>query len=697
MACLLLAAAVLCAAAGGSDGTCSDAAPGGLRFDVGAAVVVNMGRRGWKAATVARHHHREASWPQQQEAAPYYVTLEGGGGAYVPKDQAGYVRAATAEEAARLRRSDALVHGPMAAAAQRFKKAQLDAAADEPAEAVRAVLRYHAESCHIRPGVYASGGAMDWDNQPDKFRRMFGARSVDLRRSGAGVAAAPAGAWTADSLGELLHDAAGITAWKAQGKGVKYSLRANPSSGALQPLEMYVFGPVAGDAGEPPAHWHYNPFWHSLEFVAPLPPAAWGGVAGQLPPGALLLAITTIVWRNAWKYGDPGFRYTHHDVGHQLASLAFAAAAQGASLVLLDGLSDAALQGFARADAPEDPVCLAALVPAGAAAPEGWWRRFHVDGDVWDGAGAAAHHGAPVETYYGESEAAARPLIAAARAAARREGPPAAAFWSNPAPPGAPLDPVWIGAGALRPLIHARRSAQSYAPGGAPAGGLPQRDFFAMLRRMERQPVWFPWAAAVQPFLFVHRVAGLPPGVYLLCRGRPCGALRPSVDPEGAHLWEPVAGCDALVLLRRGDVQAEARLGSCGQDIASDSAFAVAFLTEHLPRLQEHGAAWYPRAHWEACALGGALYLAAGAAAPPPGGVAGRDGAPYMQATGIGCFFAPWMQAVLGVAAPRWADVYHFTVGWPQADRRVDVQRPPYHHADGLRAADRDAVSSKGM
>ena len=30
-----------------------------------------------------------------------------------------------------------------------------------------------------------------------------------------------------------------------------------------------------------------------------------------------------------------------------------------------------------------------------------------------------------------------------------------------------------------------------------------------------------------------------------------------------------------------------------------------------------------------------------------------------MQSTGIGCFFAPWVQAVLKVNAPNWADVYH--------------------------------------
>ena len=129
----------------------------------------------------------------------------------------------------------------------------------------------------------------------------------------------PAGAplWSLEALGVLLHDAAGITAWKSQGPDTKYSLRANPSSGALQPLEIFFFGgieasPNGGIAGDahphPPAHYHYNAYWHSLERVAPLPSARWAATLAQLPEGAAIVALTSIVWRNAWKYGDPGFR-----------------------------------------------------------------------------------------------------------------------------------------------------------------------------------------------------------------------------------------------------------------------------------------------------------------------------------------------------------------------------------------------------
>ena len=71
-----------------------------------------------------------------------------------------------------------------------------------------------------------------------------------------------------------------------------------------------------------------------------MPVEPWAALVKQLPENSIVLGITSIVWRNAWKYGDPGFRYTHHDVGHQISSFAFAAAAQNASVVLLDSLTD---------------------------------------------------------------------------------------------------------------------------------------------------------------------------------------------------------------------------------------------------------------------------------------------------------------------------------------------------------------------
>src|SRR5205807_3248075 len=49
-----------------------------------------------------------------------------------------------------------------------------------------------------------------------------------------------------------------------------------------------------------------------------------------------LVGLSSIHWREAWKYGERAFRYCQHDVGHALGTLRFAAAALGWKLFLLD-------------------------------------------------------------------------------------------------------------------------------------------------------------------------------------------------------------------------------------------------------------------------------------------------------------------------------------------------------------------------
>jgi len=257
---------------------------------------------------------------------------------------------------------------------------------------------------------------------------------------------------------------------------------------------------------------------------------------------------------------------------------------------------------------------------------------------------------------------------------------PGIEFWREDMP-AKELHESWLAAGALRPFIHRRRSAQDY---DSEKGSLSSSIFYEMLRRVLNQPLWLPWAPIVQPIFFVHRVDGLDPGVYLLPRGlRGIEDLKGALAPaEGRFLWEPAPGASAdvpLTLLEKGDIQHPAKLGSCVQDIASDSAFAVAFLMEYLPVMEQHGPWMYRRGHWEACALGGALYLAAEAADVG------------LQGTGIGCFFGPWVHAWLDVDAMGWQDVCHFTVGFPRVDTRVQ-SLPPYHHLDRLKGADRDRV-----
>ena len=55
-----------------------------------------------------------------------------------------------------------------------------------------------------------------------------------------------------------------------------------------------------------------------------------------------------------------------------------------------------------------------------------------------------------------------------------------------------------------------------------------------------------------------------------------------------------------------------------------------------------------------------------------------------MRGTGIGCFFDDAMHELLGVKDHEWQDIYHFTVGAPVEDLRIQT-KPAYHHLQTAR------------
>lgn len=83
-----------------------------LRFELGAAVMCNMGASGWQLGRIIALHYREDHWPAGR-SAPYQVMLEADHALiYVPEDDARYCREATREDARIARRMDALAALP---------------------------------------------------------------------------------------------------------------------------------------------------------------------------------------------------------------------------------------------------------------------------------------------------------------------------------------------------------------------------------------------------------------------------------------------------------------------------------------------------------------------------------------------------------------------------------------------------------
>src|SRR5207302_906652 len=77
-----------------------------------------------------------------------------------------------------------------------------------------------------------------------------------------------------------------------------------------------------------------------------LDPPACERLFGPLGPGAFLVGLSSIHWREAWKYGERAYRYCQHDAGHAVAAVRYAAGCLGWSALLLDGLGDDEVSAF---------------------------------------------------------------------------------------------------------------------------------------------------------------------------------------------------------------------------------------------------------------------------------------------------------------------------------------------------------------
>ena len=456
-------------------------------------------------------------------------------------------------------------------------------------------------------------------------------------------ARSPATAVDLTSIAELLRCSLGLSAWKSI-RGSRWALRVNPSSGNLHPTEGYVVwnGSV----------FHYAPEEHVLEQRGRLDRQIWDEWSG----GALLVGLTSIHWRESWKYGERAYRYCQHDLGHAIAALRYAAALLGWQMALLPRWSDAdvaTLLGVDRdvdaGDAERETAgCLAVLTPGAPddvihREPAALLRGLEPDG--WRGTAntlsssrvdwPAIDEVARATFYPGVDFPSRAPGQRATASVARAEAAP-----SSP---------------RARDVILKRRSAVAFDP----RVGLRLETFLQMLARVRPTgPPWdaVGWPPAVHLLLFVHRVEGLVPGIYAFLRDPSAEPeLRAAMRPE--FLWDAPAP-DVRLLLPTDVTWAANRL-SCDQDIAGEGFFSLGMLARFEATLAEHGEWAYRRLFWECGLIGQVLYLEAEAA-----GVRG---------TGIGCFYDDPVHDTLGLTGHAWQSLYHFCVGEPIEDTRLET------------------------
>ncbi len=440
---------------------------------------------------------------------------------------------------------------------------------------------------------------------PDPFRHYEGVPVLDLPAD----PPAPESGSASDGatfLSQLLFYSAAISASKrVPSMGYKYALRVNPSSGNLHPTEFHFF--TRGLRDWPDAFYHYRPSSHMAEqrALGALPTDFTGGSA------PIVFVLTSIAWREAWKYRERAYRYCLLDIGHAWQALALAADAMGC---------DSYAVGHFHDDDVAQECCLA---------DDEWPMLFF---EMRGGAIPVLQTDVPETVWFGgqanqlSQETIVYPSIAAIHDATTiLQG-----VVSSPRRPTGPAWPIHN----FGEIARRRRSALDFQ-GGSRSMSVEQ---LTEILRLATQPLCADFASLhlIQLYLYVHRVDGLEAGVYRFW-------------PERSELER----------FRTGDQRVVAAGLSLGQDLAGNACVAFSMIGDLDRATRVHGDRGYRYVHFEAGAIGQRLYVAAEAHG--------------LGATGIGAFYDDQVHRYLDLTPEQGQAVYHFAIGYPVPDPRLEA------------------------
>ena len=501
---------------------------------------------------------------------------------------------------------------------------------------MQVVVDYHARTRH-QFSAYAKGPeTLDWDNQPNPFRSFDGTDKISMSLD-ALLSGAPASELSLNSLSQFLRYALGLTAWKTYGPD-SWSLRVNPSSGNLHPTEAYLLLPSS--LGEVTAGlYHYNAQWHQLEKRAELS-------SSESTEKGFYVVLTSVLWRESWKYGERSFRYSQLDVGHAIGTLSHSAQLLDWQLHWLPQWSPEQLESWLGLEREEyagvEKECAEAAF------------YIQLDADQSDDQ-LFAEHCQRLSNWSGKPSLLCEepgpyrwPWVdRVAKATATVESPKSKIAIQVPAI--ADID---------HQSILRRRSAQRFD-----GKGITLDQFGSLINSLgvEHQSLLqggqkFSFSALIT----VHDVQGLQPGFYILSSNQQLPLLRSRALRW--QEWQQITDVDlsansSLWLLTEANVRKAAATLCCQQSIASDCAFGVGFLTDMDLLGAANEPIGYRHIFWQAGLMCQQLYV--------------QSSALGLATTGIGCFFdEPWEQ-MLGIEENSLQFLYHAAVGHPIVDERI--------------------------
>lgn len=548
------------------------------------------------------------------------------------------------------------------------------------------VFDYHLRTRH-HYNAYAKGpGTLDWDAQPAPFRTYSGPTRISLpllpdlaadsaTQSAVGSALVQrltqpfSHLFTClqslplciETLAAWLQMSLGVTAWKSLGPD-RWAVRANPSSGNLHPIEAYLV--IHGLSGLENGLYHYCPQHHALVLRAS------HHVTVDTPRVAV--ALTSVMWREMWKYGERAFRYCQLDAGHAMAALAHSACSLGWSLVENAAIGQTTLgrlcgvdrhaefpaRRFAETER-EEPELLLQLNISDTPSPTLTAIEIakFLTHAQWHGVAS------PIDPY----PMYRWPLVA--EVAAATQVPDHAMVAQTTAQVNCAVE-----VGDLRSIgsvILGRRSAQRFDG----TWQLNRQALFVLLDALTKVGPWP--VPAIQPAmglcLFVLRVEDMQPGLYWLplnqaAKSNPLpGWALPVMQeiPVDSCFWHAGESEKNLVLLTTFEHQNLQRLSRqlhCHQEIAGGCCVSLGIIAEFGKWINQNAGHYRHLLRLAGC-YAHRLYLVAEAI-----GVRG---------TGIGCYFDNAAHEVFGIKDMAWQSLYHFTIGKPLEDKRI-VSTPAY-------------------
>jgi SagB-type dehydrogenase family enzyme len=536
------------------------------------------------------------------------------------------------------------------------------------------VIEYHERTKHLPNRPANSSGYLDWANEPNPFRSYEETNTLKLPFANTNQGENYSDlferknnrfqTFSLANVALLLELSMGLSAWKSY-SGTSWALRINPSSGNLHPTETHLVLPPLQENNNFGGVFHYNPLLHVLESRAEFDEQFWRKIREYFNQDGFLIGLTSIYWRESWKYGERAFRYCNHDIGHAMACLCFSANLLGWKISYLNSLSNIDMKiilGFQKTrwkeferEEPDlllfvhkstenlthkkiSPDIITSFESMQFKGEPNQLSKKHVDWYVIDEVSSATEKPVAKEkTYHYKDHGYFEKEI-----------------------------PSMIG----ESIIRRRRSAQAYDGKTA----ITKKDFFAILDktipRSHSAPFDLePGEISVHLLIFVHRVVDLDSGLYFLIRNeKDLTNIKHNCHPY--FFWERVHDAPQMLplyLLKKGDFRSEATFASCQQDIAGDGAFSVGMIARFRKNI-EKDPFLYRRLFWETGMIGQVLYLEAEAHS--------------VRGTGIGCFFDDVVHKLLGFDDDSYQSLYHFTIGGPLEDERITTL-PPYYHLKG--------------